>query len=156
MAAFHLPRWRTHPHSQRGNLTLSPTSPNLTNVCKSCTRILGIPGSTLFRKWCTPMSCYIFTKLKARTFTLLFQGAVLGHFTACAERGLLCIPVVEVSLSQGKDQTHLQPHLHHLLFASRTPNTQYKLFTFFTTSFLWSDNAVHESILSPNTMYFEL
>lgn len=55
------------------------------------------------------------------------QGAVLGHFIACAECGLLHFPDVEVSLSQGKDQTHLQPHLHHLLFASRTPNTQYKM-----------------------------
>lgn len=55
------------------------------------------------------------------------QGAVLGHFAACAQCGLLHFPDVEASLSQGKDQAHLQPHLHYLLFAGRTPNTQYKM-----------------------------
>lgn len=65
------------------------------------------------------------TKLK--TSVLSPQGAVLGHFTACAECGLLHFPDVEVSFSQGKDQTHLQPHLHHLLFARRSPNTQDKM-----------------------------
>lgn len=64
---------------------------------------------------------------KLETAMLPPQGAVLGHFTACAECGLLHFSGVEVSLSQGKDQTHLQPHLHHLLFASRTLNTQYKI-----------------------------
>lgn len=100
----------------------------------------GFQVPSLLRKWyvgCLATETIRNVKMdtKVKIVTLPSQGAVLGHFIACAKCGLLRFPDVEVALSQGEDQTHFQPHLHHLLFAGKTLNTQYKCLYLVTNFF---------------------